>query len=92
MIEIFKLKDRCDGPRLVAPIARKYGVTPKAIRNIWNHSTWADFTTSSYVEAAVINDRRTTMPSQSQLSTSHDPLTAEHPEVPRAKIFEKPQV
>jgi hypothetical protein len=51
VIEIFKLKDRSDGSRLVAPIARKYGVTPKAIRDIWNHSTWADLTTAP-VEAA----------------------------------------
>ena len=73
VIEIFKLKDRSSGPRLVAPIARKYGVTPKAIRNIWNHTTWADLTTAPHAEAAAINDRRT-QPSSIQLSTSQDHL------------------
>jgi hypothetical protein len=73
VIEILKLKDRSDGPRLVAPIARKYGVTPKAIRDIWNHATWADLTTAPCVDAAAIIDRRnTSQRSTSQVNLSFD--------------------
>ena len=44
VIDIFKLRDTAQQARRGAAIARSFGVTPKAIRDIWNLKTWADIT------------------------------------------------
>jgi hypothetical protein len=44
VIEIFEQKKNGQESRLGAAIARTYGVTPKAVRDIWKRRTWADIT------------------------------------------------
>ena len=46
VLEIFRLKDKCQPFRMGAFIARSYGVTPKTIRDIWQSKSWADTTRS----------------------------------------------
>ena len=49
-MEIYRLKAHCQPSRLGASIARLFGVTPKAIRDIWRGKTWADLTSQDHVE------------------------------------------
>jgi hypothetical protein len=44
VLEIFNCREIGQGSRLGASIARKFGVTPKAVRDIWKRRTWADVT------------------------------------------------
>jgi hypothetical protein len=44
VIDIFKLRGTAQQLRRGASVARSFGVTPKAIRDIWNLKTWADIT------------------------------------------------
>jgi hypothetical protein len=49
VLEIYSLKNAGRDKRLGASIARKYGVTSKAIRDIWNGSTWSDLTSGKNI-------------------------------------------
>ena len=46
VIEIFCNRHLGQGSRLGAAIARNYGVTPKAVRDIWKGRTWTDVTSN----------------------------------------------
>mmetsp|Transcript_22537 Transcript_22537/g.47319 ORF Transcript_22537/g.47319 Transcript_22537/m.47319 type:complete len:122 (-) Transcript_22537:76-441(-) len=39
-MEIFNFKSAARGSRMCSALARAYGVTPKAIRDIWKGRTW----------------------------------------------------
>ena len=52
VLDIYNLKGTGKYGRLGASIARTYGVTPKAVRDIWNGTTWSDLTSASH--AAII--------------------------------------
>ncbi len=45
-MEIYDYKEIGQDNRLGASVARKYGVTAKAIRDIWNGRTWSSLTSS----------------------------------------------
>ena len=49
-MEIYRLKAHCQPSRLGASIARLFGVTPKAIRDIWRRKSWADLTSAPHAE------------------------------------------
>jgi hypothetical protein len=56
IIEIYRLKESCQPSRLGASVARKFGVTPKAIRDIWKLKTWSDLTTVYATADLIEND------------------------------------
>ncbi len=45
-MEIFEYRNVGQERRLGATIAKAYGVTPKAVRDIWKRRTWADVTSA----------------------------------------------
>ena len=48
VLEIYSIKCTGKNRRLGASIARSYGVSPKAVRDIWNGATWGELTSSRH--------------------------------------------
>ena len=44
------MKEKFQPSRLGASVARLFGVTPKAVRDIWRSKTWVDLTSASHTE------------------------------------------
>ena len=46
-MEIYELKSRMWGRQTALSLAQRYGVTTKAVRDIWRGRTWSDVTSES---------------------------------------------
>ncbi len=47
VIEIYELKNRKWGRQTALSLSQRYGVTTKAVRDIWRGRTWSDVTSES---------------------------------------------
>jgi hypothetical protein len=51
VLQIFELRHVCHGARMGAAIGRVFGVTPKAVRDIWAMKTWTSLTSLALMDA-----------------------------------------